>query len=87
MPSFNKIREPLIGRSGGHSLIIKKRGSDAPFIDCVGVMPLVAGTPLAVVVPLVVLTEVTYPMGYVAGYVMCYGTGYVTKKYLVFNFQ
>ena len=29
-----------------------------------------------------------YPMGYgyVAGYVTCYGTGYVTKTYLVFNF-
>ena len=48
-----------------------------------GVTPLVAGTPLAGVVPLRVLTEVTYPMGYAAGYVTCFGTGYVTKKYLV----
>ena len=44
--------------------------------------------PLAGETPLVLLKEVTYPMGYgyVAGCVTCYGTGYVTKKYLVFNF-
>ena len=45
----------------------------------VGVTPLVGRTPLAGVTPLVVLKEVTSPMGYVAGYVPCFGTGYVTK--------
>ena len=67
---------------------IKKRGvaSEVPFLERVGVTPLVGGTPLAGVTPLVVLKEVTSPMGYAAGYVTCFGTGYVTKKYLVFNF-
>ena len=67
---------------------IKKRGvaSEVPFLERVGVTLLVGGTPLAGVTPLVVLNEVTSPMGYVAGYVTFYGTGYVTKKYLVFNF-
>ena len=44
--------------------------------------PLLGGTPLAGVTPLVVLKGVTSPMGYVT----CFGTGYVTKKCLVFNF-
>ena len=71
-----------------NTFFIKKRGvaSEVPFLERVGVTPLVGGTPLAGVTPLVVLKEVTSPMGYVAGYVTCCGTGYVTKKYLVFNF-
>ena len=65
-----------------NTFFIKKRGvaSEVPCLERVGVKPLVGGTPLACVTPLVVLKEVTSPMGYVAGYVPCFGTGYVTKN-------
>ena len=61
-----------------NTFFIKKRGvaSEVPFLERVGVTPLVGGTPLAGVTPLVVLKEVTSPMGYVT----CFGTGYVTKN-------
>ena len=65
-----------------NTFFIKKRGvtSEVPFLERVGVTPLVGGTPLAGVTLLVVLKEVTSPMGYVADYVTCFGTGYVTKN-------
>ena len=65
-----------------NTFFIKKRGvaSEVPCLERVGVKPLVGGTPLACVTPHGVLKEVTSPMGYVAGYVPCFGTGYVTKN-------